>query len=382
MFTISDRVQKLLGSERSQRKLTIPEGAVRMDKGEPDFATPQHIQDAAYKAMKDGFTHYGNAFGDPELREAICFDLHRDFGVEKTPNDVLVTNGGIEAIHAVTATYLDKGDEAIILDPEYSAYADSVKLFGGTPVFAPLNKDFSLNISAIKERISTKTKMIMFSNPCNPTGKVMNREDVKALADIAVRHNLLIVVDEVYSKLVYDGLDFFSICQIEEIKDRAIMLNSFSKSYAMTGWRIGYIVAESSLIKQMFGFHKALLSCISGPSQKACVAAIRGPQDCVTEMLNEYARRREIVGRFLSEIEGVDPLTSDGAFYFYPRYTHNIKTSDLCSYMYDKGVLIRSGTEFGANGEGHFRIAFAYTPVDQLDSGMAKLKAAFDELKG
>ncbi len=173
MLEKSDRVKRLSGSERSQRPLVIPKSIIRLEMGEPDFPTPVHIQEAATLAMRNNFTHYGNAYGEPALREAVCLSLKRDFGVEKKPENVLITSGGIAAIHTICATYLNAGDEVLIPDPEYSAYADSVSLFGGTPVFVPLKEDFHIDFEAMEKRISKKTKIAFISSPGNPTSRVL-----------------------------------------------------------------------------------------------------------------------------------------------------------------------------------------------------------------
>ena len=295
MLEKSDRVKRLLGSERSQRTLVIPKDVIRLEMGEPDFPTPVHIQEAATRAMRDNYTHYGNAYGEPALREAVCVSLKRDFGVERKPENVLVTSGGIAAIHTINATYLNPGDEVLIQDPEYSAYADSVSLFGGTPVFVPLKEDFHIDFETLEKRISNKAKIIFISSPGNPTSRVLREDEIRSLALLAVKKNLLLVVDEVYCKLLYSGVKFLSICQIEEVRDRSILLNSFSKAYAMTGWRVGYMVADAPLIKDMVTFHKAMTVCTNVPAQMACVAAATGPQDCVKTMMQEYEKRKVLV---------------------------------------------------------------------------------------
>jgi len=291
MRKISDRVKMLGTSERSQRKLCIPEGAIRMEMGEPDFPTPAHIQDAAVDAIRQNFTHYGNAYGEPVLREAVCMSLKRDFGVERLPENVLITSGGIEAIHVITATYLNPGDEVLIPDPEYSAYSDSVALFGGTPVFIPLNNNFHINFNELEKRITKKSKLIFISNPGNPTGRVLSRDELWKLARLIIQYDLLLVVDEVYCKLIYNGVKFFSVCQLDEIRDRSILLNSFSKTYAMTGWRIGYVVADPQIIKEMVIFHKAITVSPNVPAQWACAAALTSSQDSVEKMRQELALR-------------------------------------------------------------------------------------------
>jgi len=376
----SDRVKRLSGSERSQRPTTIPKGAIRLDMGEPDFPTPAHIQDAAARAMRDNFTHYGNAYGEPALREAICVSLKRDFGVERTPENVLITSGGIEAINVVSATFLNPGDEALIPDPEYSAYADSVSLFGGTPVFVPLKEDFHIDFEGMEKRISPKTKIVFISSPGNPTGRVLGEDEIKSLARLAAEKDLLLVLDEAYHRLIYRGVRFRSICQIEGVRNRAILLNSFSKTYAMTGWRVGYMVADAPLIKDMVTFHKATTICPNVPAQMACAAAAAGPQDCVETMRKEYEKRKVLAEKKLREIERLTTPPCQGAFYFFPRFEHPLTSAQMTEYLFNRGILVRSGTEFGAGGQKHFRISFS-TSMEALELGMERLKQALDELK-
>ena len=380
MLEKSDRIKRLSGSERSQRPVAIPKGAVRLDMGEPDFPTPAHIQEAAARAMRDNLTHYGNAYGEPALREAVCLSLKRDFGVERKPENVLITSGGIEAIHVISATYLNLGDEALIPDPEYSAYADSVSLFGGTPVLFPLKEDFHIDFEAIEKRISPKTKIVFVSSPGNPTGRVLGEDEVRTLARLAVKKDLLLVLDEAYHKLIYSGVRFLSICQVEASRSRSILLNSFSKTYAMTGWRVGYMVADAPLIKDMVTFHKAMTICPNVPAQMACAAAAAGPQECVEAMRREYEKRKALVERKLKEIQGLYTPPCEGAFYFFPRFEHALTSQQMTEYLFSKGILVRSGTEFGACGQKHLRICFA-TSMETLETGMDRLKRALDELK-
>jgi aspartate/methionine/tyrosine aminotransferase len=377
---IAERVKNIQGSERSQRKIAIPKGAVRMDMGDPDFPTPPHIQDAALKAMRDNFTHYGNAFGEEDLREAICSSLVRDYGVKRNPENVLVTVGGLEAINVICATYLNPGDEALVFDPGYSAYAVSVTLFGGRPVSVPLKDDFHIDFDLLKAKITERTKMVFMANPSNPTAALLREEEIKGLARVALEHDLLIVVDEVYHKLLYDGLRHFSICQVEEAKDRSILLNSFSKTYAMTGWRVGYVVAGAEVIKSLVHFHRAMVTCASVPLQKACLAALQGPQDCVAQMVSQFDRRRKAVDQALKKIGRVFPRPCEGAFYFFPRYEHSLGSKEMTSYLAERGLLVRSGTEFGAKGQNHIRLSFA-TSVEEIEEGMKRLRTALDDLK-
>lgn len=380
MLEKSDRVKRLSGSERSQRPLVIPKSIIRLEMGEPDFPTPVHIQEAATLAMRNNFTHYGNAYGEPALREAVCLSLKRDFGVEKKPENVLITSGGIAAIHTICATYLNAGDEVLIPDPEYSAYADSVSLFGGTPVFVPLKEDFHIDFEAMEKRISKKTKIAFISSPGNPTSRVLREDEILSLARLAVTKDFLLVLDETYCKLIYGAIKFLSICQVEEVRSRSILLNSFSKAYAMTGWRVGYMVADAPLIKEMVTFHKAMTICPNVPAQMACAAAAAGPQECVETMRQEYEKRKVLVAQKLNEIQGLTTPPCEGAFYFFPRFEHSLTSQQMTEYLFNKGIMVRSGTEYGAGGQKHFRICFA-TSMEKLEVGIDRLKQALDELK-
>ncbi len=379
MFEISEMVKRIQGSERSQRKITVPKGAIRMDRGEPDFPTPPHIQEAATRAMRDNFTHYVDPYGDRELREAICLSLKRDYGVVRNPENILISAGGIEAIHVISATYLNPGDEALVFDPGYSAYWDSIVLFGGKPVFVPLTDRFHLDLQAARDRISKRTKMIFLASPSNPTAAVLGEEEIGGLAKIALEHDLLLVIDEVYHRLLYGEIEHFSICRIGEVKDRAILLNSFSKTYAMTGWRVGYLVADAKVIRDLVGFHKALVICVNAPAQKGCVAALMGPQDCVEDMTAEYTKRMRLVEKALKGIERISTPPCEGAFYFFPRFQHGVTSREMTNYLADRGIFVRSGTEFGGNGQHHIRISFAIS-IEKLEEGMEMLKKALDEM--
>ena len=364
MFDISRRVKRIAFSERSQRKIEIPEGAVRMDIGEPDFETPVHIQEAALKAMQNNFTHYGSAFGDMELREAVCFSLHRDYGISRNPEHILITTGGIEAI---------------IMDPDYSAYADTVSLFGGRLVPVSLTDALRPDLDAVEGKVTDRTKMIFLSNPSNPTGIVLNEDEIRGIGDIAKRNDLFLIVDEVYNKLLFGGTQHFSVCRVDDIQDRAIILNSFSKTYAMTGWRVGYLVADARVVKQLVVFHRAMVSCVNTPSQKACVTALTESQECVEEMRKIYDRRRQLVESELESIETLSAPKCQGAFYSFPKFDHSLSSKDMLSYLTEKGILVRSGTEFGSNGEGHIRLAFTRSQ-EELKEGMERLKKALEEL--
>jgi len=217
------------------------------------------------------------------------------------------------------------------------------------------------------------------ANPSNPTAALLQEDEIRGLARTALEHGLLMVVDEVYHKLLYDGHRHFSICQVEEGKDRAILLNSFSKTYAMTGWRVGYVVSGSEVIQNLVHFHRAMVTCASVPLQKACLVALQGPQDCVDRMVSEFDRRRRAVDRALKSIPGILHRPCEGAFYFFPRYTHSLSSKDMASYLAERGLMVRSGTEFGEKGQNHIRLSFA-TSLEKIEEGMERLRRALEDL--
>jgi aspartate/methionine/tyrosine aminotransferase len=232
----------------------------------------------------------------------------------------------------------------------------------------------------MEKRISPKTKIVFISSPGNPTGRVLREEEIQRLAQLAVKMDFLLVLDEAYHKLIYRGIQFRSICQVADVRNRSILLNSFSKTYAMTGWRVGYLVADAPLIKDMVIFHKATTICPNVPAQMACAAAAAGPQDCVEGMRREYEKRKELVAKKLKEIRGLHTPPCEGAFYFFPRYEHAWTSQQMTEYLFGKGILVRSGTEFGACGQKHIRICFA-TSMETLEMGLDRLKKALDELR-
>lgn len=380
MLHISQRLKRIQGSERAGRKIIIPQGTIRLDSGEPNFSTPLHIQEAATKAMQNNSTHYVPAFGDETLREAICDALKQDYNVKRKTENVLVTMGGSEAVYLIAAAYINHGDEAIVLDPEYSAYSEAVRLFGGKAVPAAVGKDLHIDLETVARKVTQKTKMIFLSNPCNPTGMVYSEQEIKGLAKIAMKNNLLLIVDEVYHKLLYDDAMHFSVSQVEEAQSCNVVINSFSKTYAMTGWRIGYIIADVEIIKTLAGLHKSLLICANAPAQKACVAALTGPQTSLDLMKTEYNKRRKLAMDLLADIDGLTVPPCKGAFYFFPRFQHPLSSKELTQRLSEKKLLVRSGTEFGQNGDKHFRITFA-TSVKNIENGLGLLKTALKELE-
>jgi len=334
---------------------------LHMEAGEPDFDTPSHIKEAAYKAMKEGFTHYTSSKGILELREAISEDL-KNREVEADPkNEILVTPGTKHALYCACLATLNPEDEVLILSPIWPTFYTCVQAAEAKPVEVPTGEGYSLNEEELKEKMTSRTKMIVVNSPNNPTGGALTKEETKAIADIAKDHNLLVLSDEIYDRIVYDGFKTVSMASLDGMRERTIILNGFSKTYAMTGWRLGYAVANKEIIEAMQRVQQATTTCPASFIQKAGVEALRGPQNCVEKMVEEYDERRKTIVRKLNEIHGVKCPMPKGAFYVFPNFSAFSKTSKeiVEKLLEEEGVCATAGSAFGIYGEGHIRFSYA-----------------------
>lgn len=336
---------------------------LKLHVGEPDFDTPRSIKEAAKKALDEGYTHYTFTAGIPRLREAIAEKLKRENNVDADPErEVTVTAGGYGALFSAIHAVIDEGDEVFILEPAWPAYRGFVKLAGGIPVSIPLNPpEYDLNIKLVEERISEKTKMIIINTPNNPTGAVYSRDSLKQLAYIAAKHGIYIVADEVYERIVFDDVKHFSIASIPEARSHVIAVYSFSKTYAMTGWRIGYVVAPGEVTAAIRTIHSYMVSCLSPAVQLAALAALTENQEYVEYMVNEYRERRDIAFKLLNEIPGVECVKPKGTFYLFPDFSGIERSSvNLAEKLINEArVSTVPGVAFGDVGEGHLRISVA-----------------------
>lgn len=351
---------------------------VHFEQGEPDFTTPYHIVEAAVKAARDGFTHYTEVDGTLELRQAIAEKLKNENRIDvDAKTEVTVTSGSQEAMLITALGFLDRGDEALILDPYYPAYFEDTLIAEATPVTVQLNerRNYSAEINIIEKKITEKTKMIWLSNPCNPTGHVFSKRDLEKIAEVAREHNLIVFADEIYEKLTYDGVENISIGSLPGMEERTITVNGFSKAYAMTGWRIGYMAAEKELSATLRKLHYYAALCPNSISQKAAVAALTGSQDCVKEMLREYSRRRRLVMDELNLIESLACTVPTGAFYFFPDFSALEKSDEALALrlLKEAGVVTVPGSGFGAGGEGHLRISYSIS-YRQIQEGIKRLR--------
>ncbi|MGB9725455.1 MAG: pyridoxal phosphate-dependent aminotransferase [Fervidicoccaceae archaeon] len=357
--------------------------------GQPDFDTFSHIKDAAKRAIDEGKTGYTESAGIPELREAISEHLNRKYNAGVSYKNILVTTGGKTAIFLAMAGVVSKGSEVIVIEPSYYAYAQTAKFLGAKPVMIPMtwlgkDKGFELNIEQVKEKITTNTSAIVVNNPDNPTGNVFGKETIKALFDIARDHNITLISDEVYDYFVYDG-DFFSITQLDGWQDNSILIQSFSKTFSMTGWRLGYLSTRSDLISLLDTLAVNVYSCAPNFVQWAGITALRSDFSKTYEMIHEFKQRRELLYRKLSEIPGIETYIPGGAFYVFPRIAEALESVKMnidefvLSLLREKGVLVLPGKSFSKRYGNEF-VRFSYaTKRENIEKGTKLIKEFIEE---
>ncbi|HEX2987171.1 MAG TPA: pyridoxal phosphate-dependent aminotransferase [Chloroflexota bacterium] len=334
--------------------------------GDPDFDTPQHIQNAAIESMKSGFTHYVASSGVPQLRKAIAKKLATDNGVEVDPDKgVIISSGGKLALYCSLSALLNEGDEVILPEPAWVTYRPIIKLAGATTV--PLNltaeNGFSLTESALKALVTPKTKAIIVNSPCNPTGKVLSRKEMEIIAKVAVENDLYVVSDEIYEKIIYDGHKHISPASLPGMVERTLTLNGHSKAYAMTGWRLGYVAGPEVLIKEVGKLQQQTATCAPSFVQMGGLAALEGTQEPVTMMTAEYKRRRDFFVDMLNAIPHVSCFKPEGAFYVFPKFDLGKSSIEVADMLLEKArVAGTPGSAFGPAGEGHVRFSIASAP--------------------
>ncbi len=350
---------------------------VHMEVGEPDFDTPAHIKRAAEEALARGMTKYTPSVGLPELREAIAEHLATK-GISTDAKNVIVTPGAKHAIFCALAATLDPGDEVIIPSPCWT-YEAMVRIVGGKPVFieSKQSDEFKVKVEQVQEALTDNTRMILLNYPNNPTGAVMQQKDLQPIIDLAIDHELWVLSDDIYDCLVYEG-KYVSVMSLPNTAERTIYINGFSKAYAMTGWRLGYAVAPVELIAEMNKVQQASTTCAAGFVQTAGVAALRGPQDCVREMRDEYRKRRDAIVKGLNSIDGFECTKPAGAFYVFPSIKKpGVSSLDFCEFLLrEAGVAAVPGSGFGPYGEGHVRFSYA-TSIQNIQRALDRIDDAF-----
>ena len=380
----SDAVRRLAGSKRTSQ-LTSAEalrerGIIPLTSGDPDFPTPDYICDAAREAMRDGFTHYPPAQGDVELREALAEQLNEDHGQDFTAADILICNGGSGAISAAVLAVLDPGDQALLMNPCFSLYDDAINLAGAESVWVPVRDDFHLDPEAIERAITPRTRMIILNSPCNPTAVVLGREELEAVQDIVVRHNLVLLSDEVYDHLVFDDRPFISALDLPELAERTLLVQSYSKTFAMTGWRLGYLAGKGGMVKGATDVQRTFHGAVNGPTQRAGLAALPHMNDpWAREMHAAYDRRRVMGTELLNSFPRLHCQLPEAAFYYWVRVDTSMSSAEMVDFFMNEGVAVRPGTEFGSAGEGFVRLTFAAADED-IREGIERLGRASEKL--
>jgi aspartate aminotransferase len=348
-----------LSGIRESWTLTKPD-AINLGLGQPNFDTPVHIKNAAKDALDAGFTGYTPNKGFPEVIEAIAHN-YEQYGVHATPEQIICTSGGSEALHLAFEVLVNPGDEVILPDPGFVAYSPLTRVAGGVPISARVKAedDFRLQPSTVAECITSKTKVLVINSPANPTGAVQRFDELKGFVELATDYDFYIISDEVYDKLLYVG-EHVSPGGIDP--DRVVIVNGVSKTYAMTGWRLGYAIAPAAMVEEMLKVHQYIQACAPSISQKAAYAALTGPQESVRAMVEEFKVRRNAV---MAHLEGIaECVTPEGAFYVFPRFATSDSSLDLAKRLAQAGVIVVPGSTFGRFGEGHIRISYAASQLD------------------
>jgi aspartate aminotransferase len=353
---------------------------VHLEIGEPDFDTPAHISDAAAAALRSGATHYGPAAGIPELRAAIAEDSTRRRGVRATPEMVVVTPGGKPIMFFTILALVDEGDEVLYPNPGFPIYESMIRYIGGTPVPVRLleEKGFELDVDQLCDRVSKKTRLIILNYPHNPTGGTIPESGLRAIAAAAAKNGVPVLSDEIYGRILYAG-QHTSIAAMPGMEPLAMILDGFSKTYAMTGWRLGYGIMPAPMAQVIAKLQTNATSCTATFSQHAAVEALRGDQSSVDRMVAEFKRRRDVIVEGLRAIPGFKCVRPKGAFYVFPNIAGTGYSARALAdrLLEEAGVACLSGTAFGEFGEGHLRFSYA-TSMENIDEALKRIRALVD----
>lgn len=361
---ISDRARSL-----QQQGVNV----VNLGGGDPDFDTPRHIVDAGVEAIRGGQTHYVASQGIPAFRKAIAEKLSRENGLSYDPDrEIVATASGKLALYIALESLLDPRDEVLYLEPAWVSYRPLIELVGGCPVAVSLSPadNFAVRSTLLERKITPRTKAILINSPNNPTGRVLGPEELQVIREVALKHDLWVVSDEIYEHLVYDGHRHVSIATLPEMRDRTVVVNGMSKAYAMTGWRIGYLAAPSVLSEQILKVQQHVVTCAASFGQTAATEALQGPQDCVKTMRQEYDKRRRRIAEALNSIPGVRCPLPEGAFYFFPEVDYKDYDSwQIAEYLISEAhVAVTPGQAFGEAARKNIRLTYATSMANLLEA--------------
>ncbi len=388
-MNFADRMDRL-GTESAFEVLAKAKGLeaqgkdiVHLEIGQPDFITPANICEAAFKAMKDGHTGYGPSAGLLEFREVIAEHISGTRGIEIHPDEVTVTPGAKPIIFFTILALVNEGDEVIYPNPGFPIYESVIDFIDAKAVPLPLREevDFRFRIEDLQASISDRTKLVIINSPQNPTGGTLAKSDLEAIAELAIKHNFYVLTDEVYSRILYEGIHD-SLISLPGMKERTILLEGHSKTYAMTGWRLGYGVAPTELADKITQLTINSNSCTATFTQFAGIEALKGPQDFVHEMVTEFRARRDAIVDGLNAIEGVSCIKPLGAFYVFPNVSQlPLSCQDLSDYLLeDAGVAVLPGTAFGKYGDGYLRLSYANS-LENIQEALARMDSAISRMR-
>ncbi|MDD3656370.1 MAG: pyridoxal phosphate-dependent aminotransferase [Atribacterota bacterium] len=354
--------------------------------GEPDFITPDHVRKAAKQAIDDGYTHYTPNAGFSDLREALAQKLRAVNQIPVKTEEIVVTAGGTQALFSAFYALLNSGEELIVPDPGFLVYGSQVALVGGNPVYLPIREanNFQIDPDELKSLITSKTKAILINSPSNPTGMVIKEDIMKEIAKIALKYNLFVISDELYEDILFDGRKHISIASFPDMKERTISIFGFSKSYAMTGWRLAYLVCPEFLINEIIKIQQNTAVCPNSVTQRAVLYGLQHQEETqlnIENMRKAYQERRDVLMAGFTEIRGFRCLAPEGAFYAFPNITEIGKSSEeLSMYLLEKcGVVTVPGNAFGQYGEGYLRFSFA-TSLEMIKQGVEKIRQGIEKM--
>lgn len=361
------------------------EGVISLSIGEPDFKTPWAARREAINILEKGKTAYTANSGLIELRRTVCDYLEKFIRVEYDPEkEVIITVGGSEAIDLAVRSLIEPGDEVLVPEPSFVCYSPITAMMGGkaVPIVTKAEDKFRLTAKALKEKITSKTKLLILPYPNNPTGAVMRREDLEAIAEVLRGTNIIVASDEIYAEMTYNGEKHVSIAEIDGMKERTLVISGFSKAYAMTGWRLGYVAGPQPVIKQMLKLHQYCIMSSPTVSQYAAIVAMKDCREDVDHMVEEYDMRRRLMVSGFNNM-GLDCFEPEGAFYVFPSIkSTGMSSKDFCEKLvYDKKVAVVPGSAFGESGEGFVRVSYAYS-VNHLKTALGRIEEFLNELQG
>ena len=365
--------------EGSQRPTTRPgPGVISLALGEPDFDTPAQITEAAIDALRGGYTHYVDFSGDPELREALAAAVSKTARAAYAADQIFVTHGGTAAITSTVMAVANPGDRIVIPNPNYSLYADAAYLAGAVPVYVPSTEDYHLDLERLDEALKG-ARLLVICNPCNPTGAVYRRDELESVVALAEKHDVLVLSDEAYCEIVYDGHEFTSLLAFDALRERLIYCQTYSKTFAMTGWRCGYLAGPRDIMRAVGFINRTYNGAPNAAVQRAALAAAQIGPKLAVPMRAEYAKRRALVVEHARGIVGLDAQPPEGTFYLFARYDLGIPSRELTARLMEGGVAVRAGSEYGPGGENHIRFSFATSPENIVEA-LARVRAVFERM--